>query len=1701
MSGMKYYWLAIHPGHHENRVTSLELVATMAARLPPLGQDDFESQIQFPSLIEHEDNHFHDAMDYTSMDDAFDQLGGLDNLDKVDNTELVNDAQDSNPSAVEETQIVTLEIDTQPESNRSLVKETQYIPLEVDTQADTQAFDQSDTRTAMPGPEKATTETTDDDHQDEVSLIDVNAYAKPRPISAGPVNSGHPAAGFSRLPGLIERPVINDATDPANGFKFSSAKPTVPRVQSKIPLNVFESKILVATGSRSAIEQEADQVESGVRQTASDSLIPKSKSRTSSISSWPRKDSTSLPYEASQGPSSKLEAENRSLHSLPQGPPTPRHRANSHVGVFHTTQSGKAQDAGPVPFGSSQADALHRSKPVLLNKNSRPITSITRNHSEVSQDFTSRQDEQVEQASRIGRYTHVQEERREFDQQPNLLGPLPASATRSGKSVQRKLTSSRFRSMPFPDAALDRPVRPRHRPASSQLMTIAFTQPQERVVSNASFPDAVCNERRTRTPRSDSAQVLGGPKEDHFATGNSNPADTRGIPAKYHEPYATSVSDTSFTGVAHTSMLDMQPHDIAKHTNADEQSVYPPPHSVQDLPTAKNRSHVSPPGNNTELLPQTNDTEDAAQSHSRHGHEIPKNMVEGSDHAIWQTDFDGIPQDELCDPLVSNHTQGASRTVSRAQSVVRPDSRRSNLGRPISRPVRVGDLISRPSSARSSHALAASKVTKVAGQPTRSNNLAAVLAPKGARTFVHDRLMEVRHGLEEVYHSYQEQQDIIAKKNLQIENLEESNAVSQQQTENLAAENNYLTIKINKVTERSSKYKKHMNDVVNNQKFLKDQATQMQKKADEVLQAQKLEEQKQYGILKKIEMAVKEAKDMRGSVEERQNLINENKQLKQKNEELSLVQRQNQRLEEVNGRLHQDNNGFKATLDIETKRLQALQDDYNRKSHDLSCETRNKEQLQKQLESQNTVYQQLVEHLKQLPEAISEQLQKKDGILAGILSAGDGTQSRIEELVSIVSQLKDIEPKVPAALVQLIEDLSSRLENREQDSDADMASLKEATTKVLEEVKETVKQLCLDETTQTQYHDRISKLEKANESLRIEKVARSHEIQSLTQQLEELQRELTDLQDKLKAKEGELAEVRAIPREDPRSNTKIKELEVAKSILDSQLESANQELSKAKDEVKSVREIAARKDQQIKGIEQKFNNIQKTIKAFDDTRVKYIADKENENQKACQELARKAEAQKETLRVKLESKANNALQRYQVKESELLQTKQKLQELQAQLSSQKDSATNQVSEQATLVQDTKEQLARVQQLIERATSQKTVEEFAQELRSITAKARESHVRYGSAKSQLSKILSSATEEQRRIDEKLGKVVALKTELQDLKGKCSVYEKQIAELRGVGTQQQQSLLGAESRRESVNATHNLPPIAADVYSTNSLLQRQGQATPGSIISGLEGMRRSAVQNAQHKAHSRPTITDEMYRRTNAMVSPQPRVSMGIAGSRTTAWQAASQTSETPIRPFSAKTTPSPPHGIDVNRITSAQHEGHRSATGLSKQGPAGPGPSVAQSTHLASTGSTHNSGVNGGTMSQHSQHEGNRNISKTAVFASQVAKQAKTALKHKVNPNLAVESASIETGGRQASKPRETYGLGNIPGIRSGKGAGLSNKTAQHGHEQPTVVPFQGQSSPLPAIARFQGRKRTHDGLASDDARKRTKSMRKLSKPK
>jgi uncharacterized coiled-coil DUF342 family protein len=272
-------------------------------------------------------------------------------------------------------------------------------------------------------------------------------------------------------------------------------------------------------------------------------------------------------------------------------------------------------------------------------------------------------------------------------------------------------------------------------------------------------------------------------------------------------------------------------------------------------------------------------------------------------------------------------------------------------------------------------------------------------------------------------------------------------------------------------------------------------------------------------------------------------------------------------------------------------------------------------------------------------------------------------------------------------------------------SEGKSTALHESSIKLLEHLKESLSQLRLEKETELGLNTRIAELGQVNESLTSQNNGHEREIQNLINQLDELKRDLSDCRTQLGAKSDELVMALANPKEDTRLQAKIQNLENSNSTLITQLKGANQETSRVEEQLNELHEMSQRKEQQARELEQKFNDAQMKIKNFNAGKNKYITVQDSE--KKCQDIAKAADAQKVTMKTKLESEIKNLEQRNKEVEAELVFANQEIRRYRDGNDAYSDKATQLQAELTLYKERFAQQFSLLQQLDTRITEGET----------------------------------------------------------------------------------------------------------------------------------------------------------------------------------------------------------------------------------------------------------------------------------------------------------------------------------------------------------------------------------------------------------
>jgi hypothetical protein len=251
----------------------------------------------------------------------------------------------------------------------------------------------------------------------------------------------------------------------------------------------------------------------------------------------------------------------------------------------------------------------------------------------------------------------------------------------------------------------------------------------------------------------------------------------------------------------------------------------------------------------------------------------PQNHVVGADtHASSNSRQGDHPE---CQPASQVPSRVPSRTQSEAHS--RPQSRRSNHGKSMTRPFSSHDL--HPPAASEFAALHSNHATKVK-KSGRAQNQVFPIAQSSSPVSTDKRQPAEHSGLSRRFHdllntlseydnmirNFEQQKQQIEFQRNEIIKLKDSDTSSQKRIETLEKEKESLTQKVKKLEELSSKYRKHMNEVVQTQKFLKTEATKIMEASAQAVEVYAGRAEGE-AVTQRLRCAIEDSKGLRVAVE------------------------------------------------------------------------------------------------------------------------------------------------------------------------------------------------------------------------------------------------------------------------------------------------------------------------------------------------------------------------------------------------------------------------------------------------------------------------------------------------------------------------------------------------------------------------------------------------------------------------------------------------------------------------------------------------------------------------------------------------------------------------------------------------------------------------------------------------------------------
>jgi hypothetical protein len=199
--------------------------------------------------------------------------------------------------------------------------------------------------------------------------------------------------------------------------------------------------------------------------------------------------------------------------------------------------------------------------------------------------------------------------------------------------------------------------------------------------------------------------------------------------------------------------------------------------------------------------------------------------------------------------------------------------------------------------------------------------------------------------------------------------------------------------------------------------------------------------------------------------------------------------------------------------------------------------------------------------------------------------------------------------------------------------------------------------------------------------------------------------DLASYRDKLSTKSDELAAALALPRDDPQLHMKLHDLESANSDLRAQIDTANQKLTRAKEEIFSLQEASLNSGEQLQELENKLSDAQNTIKNSAEEKIQLLAISKLDIEKLRQDVSKAASASKSEMVMRHECVVKNLERRQAEAESQARFMKEELQRVRDEKAGYVNSTSELQSELSTQMENVARLTAQLNQLESQSVSQ------------------------------------------------------------------------------------------------------------------------------------------------------------------------------------------------------------------------------------------------------------------------------------------------------------------------------------------------------------------------------------------------------------
>ncbi|KAF7950088.1 hypothetical protein EAE96_007388 [Botrytis aclada] len=570
--------------------------------------------------------------------------------------------------------------------------------------------------------------------------------------------------------------------------------------------------------------------------------------------------------------------------------------------------------------------------------------------------------------------------------------------------------------------------------------------------------------------------------------------------------------------------------------------------------------------------------------------------------------------------------QESSRTISQAnisraqtprpQTTPRIQGAHEARRKAVSRPLKSHDLEPQGISEVTSSHISVSKVSKLAAvdfqnEKNKTGDHVSSCQNRPSLDFgaLHHAIAECQK--QEVVIKDQENQIFVLNAQLQEAEaqLQDTNLINEQ----LEASKDELSKRVERLNYLSDRYRQHINDVVICQKALRQDAKGIKAfvadfKAIPTLRSQQIRDSD--AQVEKMSCLLKEIKQTRGLTE------------------------QNDQVRLENDRLKADNVS---------------------KMEELEQERRNIKKLQTQIDGDLNRHKEVMEILKKPQVDTLGELTKEDGILKKVLSSAESVNGKFDEMSKTFTSSFIQTLEWPQTLKKTLDEFCSKIETKFDDNGSKDTTFQESTVKLFGDLNERLNQISGNMDEKTKLSEQINMLRESNDTFKRNLESKEADLEKNVARMDDLTKELADVQSELTGKSEQLKISLAQPREDPELKRKVDELTTETSRLEGLLTAANHDKCQAEKDIQAHQTTIDTTQKQLRDTEDKFRGVESAMKALEVEKQRFQMDCRSTTERVRQETTQLALSQRKELLAQHDSLVND-LKHKQTKTEKRLQT-------------------------------------------------------------------------------------------------------------------------------------------------------------------------------------------------------------------------------------------------------------------------------------------------------------------------------------------------------------------------------------------------------------------------------------------------------------